>query len=42
MEKFITTGRFMTQPLDEIDYVKDGVLYKSASTSNVLVGSEDD
>ena len=42
MEKFITTGRFLTQSLDEIDYVQNGVLYKGAIVRPVLVGSGDD
>lgn len=31
----IPTGRFMTQTLDEIDYVQDGVVYHGVHTSNV-------
>lgn len=31
----IPTGRFMTQTLDEIDYVQDGVVYRGVHTSNV-------
>ena len=33
-EKYLTTGRFMTQSVDEIDYVKDGVLYRGAHIGN--------
>ena len=38
----IPTGRFMTQTLDEIDYVQDGVVYHGVHTSNVQVGDADE